>query len=93
MAQNTTVTIPAQTWTEMTNSNITSVTFQNVGNYQCSVKATTGSAPSTLFGAVEYDAGQGERNVALSSLFPGVAGAVRLWAYSDIGTSMMVSHA
>jgi hypothetical protein len=35
----------------------------------------------------------GERNVAMSDLFPGLSGADRLWGYSGAGGRVMVSHA
>jgi hypothetical protein len=94
MAQNTTITVPAATWTELTNADITSITFQNVGSNYILIKATTNdTAPTTFTGAIRYNPGQGERNVALSDLFPGLAGRDRVWAYADNITPVVVSHA
>jgi hypothetical protein len=60
------------------------------GNY----KATTdGTAPTTTTGGFRYNPGQGERNVALSDLFPGIASRDRLWCYSTDGSAVVVSHA
>lgn len=93
MAQNTTKTLTAGGWTQLTDADVTSITFQNIGGYHVLVKGTTdATAPTDTTGAVRYNPGQGERNVALSDLFPGIA-AVRVWAYSDQGISVMVSHA
>jgi hypothetical protein len=94
MAQNTTITIPAAAWTQITDANITSITFQNVGINHSLIKATSGTtAPTTTVGGFRYNPGQGERNVAMSDLFSGVSGANRVWAYSTDGSSVVVSHA
>jgi hypothetical protein len=94
MAQNTTISVPAATWTQLTDADITSITFQNVGSNHVVIKATTdGTAPTNLSGGFRYNPGQGERNVALSDLFPGIASRDRLWCYSTDGSSMVVSHA
>ena len=94
MAQNTTITVPAATWTQLTDADITSITFQNVGSSYILITATTdATAPTTSSGAIRYNSGQGERNVALSDLFPGLALRDRLWAYSDNITPVVVSHA
>jgi hypothetical protein len=94
MAQNTTIAIPAATWTQLTDADITSITFQNVGSNHIIVKATTdGTAPTSTDGGFRYNPGQGERNVFLSDLFPGIASRDRLWAYSTDASSVVVSHA
>ena len=94
MAQNTTITVPAGAWTQLTDADITSITFQNIGSNHIMVKATTdGTAPTNYASAIRYNPGQGERNVALSDLFPGLAGRDRLWAYATDATQVVVSHA
>ncbi len=94
MAQNTTVSLPAATWTQLTDANASSITFQNVGSNYIIIKATVGAvAPTTNAGAIRYNPGQGERNVLLSDLFPGVTGANRVYAYADAITPVVVSHA
>ena len=93
MAQNTTITVPARTWTQLTDADITAITFQNIGSNYILIKATTdASAPTTSAGGIRYNPGQGERNVALSDLFPGIAGK-RIWAYAEDAASVVVSHA
>jgi hypothetical protein len=93
MPQNTNITVPPDTWTLLTDADVTAVTFQNMGN-DLLIKGTVGAvAPTTLLGAVSYFPGGGERNVLLSDLFPGVSGRNRLYAYSPGGTSVFVSHA
>lgn len=94
MAQNTTITIPAAAWTQITDADITSITFQNVGSNHILIKATSGAtAPTTAVGGFRYNPGQGERNVTLADLFSGVSSANRVWAYSTDGSSVVVSHA
>ena len=94
MPQNTTISVPAVTWTQLTNADITSITFQNVGSNHVVIKATTdGTAPTSTAGGFRYNPGQGERNVALSDLFPGIASRDRLWCYSTDGSAVVVSHA
>ncbi len=93
MAQNTTLTIAANTWTQLTNSNVATITFQNVGSNHILIKATIDtSEPTDNTGALRYNPGQGERNAALSDLFPGIAG-VRVWARPTEVTQVVVSHA
>ena len=92
MAQNTTMTLTAATWTQLTDANVTTITFQNTGARYIQVKGTTdATAPTDATGALRYNPGQGELNTALSDLFPGIS-AVRVWAYSDIAVPVMVSH-
>ena len=93
MAQNTDIPLPTATWTQLTDADVTSITFQNKSGDYILVKGTVGaSAPSDDDGAVRYNPGQGERNVSLSDLFPGVA-ATRVYAYAPTGAEVMVSHA
>lgn len=94
MPQNATKNVAAATWTQLTDSNISAVTFQNISGNFVLVKATVGAtAPTNLDGAVRYNPGQGERNVALSDLFPGISGANRLYAYAQDGAAVVISHA
>lgn len=93
MAQNTTISIPKTAWTQLTDANVTAITFQNIGGQFALIKGTTGAtAPTDATGSIRYNPGQGERNVAMSDLFPGVT-AVRLWAWCSTATEIMVSHA
>jgi hypothetical protein len=93
MAQNTTILVPALTWTELTNDDVTSITFQNRTGYPVFVKGTEDdTAPSDASGAIRYNPGQGELNVELADLFPGIT-AVRLWAFAEIASEVTVSHA
>ena len=93
MAQNTDIHLVADTWTELTNANVTSITFQNKGSFYVLVKGTTSaSAPTNEDGAIRYNAGQGELDTSLAEMFPGI-GALRLFAKAPKPISVMVSHA
>lgn len=94
MPQNTTITVPRETWTLLTDADITSITFQNTSSNHIVIKATTDTtAPTSTAGGFRYNPGQGERNIAMADLFPGLAGADRLWAYAPDGGIVVVSHA
>jgi hypothetical protein len=94
MAQMTTVSVPAATWTQITNADATAITFQNVGEGDLYVKGTVGAnAPSTTDGALQYASRQGERNATLSELFPGVSGVNRVYVWSQRAGSVSVNHA
>jgi len=95
MATNSTVSLDAGEWEEITASDVSSITFQNISPYPVFVRATTGDAPTETeaFGAIRYNPGQGERNVQLSDLFPGVVDADRVFVYSDGKATVFVSHA
>lgn len=94
MPRNTTVTVSKWTWVELTDADVTSITFVNEGGSPMLVKATTGSAPTDLLGGITYRSGEGEKLADLADLFPGVTGADRVWAYGIVDvTYAMVSHA
>lgn len=96
MPQNTTIILTKSQWTLLTNTDIGGgVTFQNQSAYSISVVATgTVAAPTSADGALTYLPMSGElSDISLSTLFPGVAGANRLWAFCDIDVKVMVSHA
>lgn len=93
MAQNTSIQIPRYEWTQITDADVAAITFQNVGGNSIAIKGTVdATAPTNADGALRYHQGRGERNVSLADLFPGIA-AVRLWAYSEGGSHVAVSHA
>jgi hypothetical protein len=96
MPQQASYIVPKWTWTMLTDADATTVTFINSGGATMLVEATAGTtAPATIAGAYPYRPGQGENSaVTLAVLFPGVAGANRLWAYGrDDTTSCEISHA
>lgn len=93
MPQHTTYTVGGS-WVLLTDTNVTSVTFQNIGNTSMWITSTNGTdAPTAGAERLKYAPGQGERNVLLTDLTPGVSGANRLWARSSGGAgTVFVSH-
>lgn len=95
MPRQTTVAVTT-TPTELTDANVTAITFQNVGIHDVWVRATAGATPpaADLAGWLKYEVGQGERNAELADLFPGVTGADRVWGITVGGfVGVLVSHA
>lgn len=95
MAKNTSVTTTPEAWTELTDGDVSAITFQVLGSHGVRVAATVGngSEPASTADVVYYFQGQGERNVSLADLFPGITGANRVWAWSNAETTVFVSHA
>lgn len=94
MPRNQTVTV-ASTWTQITDADVTSITFQNVSGCALFVQPTVGATPpsANTIGLV-YQPYQGERNVALADLAPGLA-ATRVYARFEAiqSAQVWVSHA
>ena len=78
MAQSST-TSATQDWTEITDANITRITIQNQGLVPLEVKATTGATPTDSDGAIVIPENGILINEYLADLFPGVAGADRVF--------------
>ena len=94
MARTTVLSIPALTWTQITNDDVTTITFQNRSEYDCYIAVTTDTnAPTDLSTAVKYGPGQGENSLTLSTAFDGTSGADRVWVYARDPLDFFVSHA
>ncbi len=94
MARSEDLIIPAKTWTEITNSDVSSITFQNKSaSIPMQVQSTVGSVQPTGVEGVLYTAGTGEFGLSLSSGFAGVTGANRVWVYANQQIEVFVSHA
>lgn len=95
MPQNTTKDLDADTWTQLTDADVTAITFQNRGEASILIAVTaTASAPSDTNGAIRYEPGQGEAGIALSDLQPGVSSGARVYALAEGGPAdVFVSHA
>lgn len=93
MAKNTTMSLPQREWTELTDADVSSVTVQNQSGYDIYLLATAGTAPSLLGGAILVQPYKIAEALSLASVWPGVTGPVRLFAYAPNGASVMVSHA
>jgi hypothetical protein len=96
MPQNTTVTYPANTWTQITDASVTAIRVQNQSIFTVSLSATSSAvAPTNLSGAIELAGGETlAADLTLAQLFPGVTGATRLWVY-PVGhpAVLSISHA
>lgn len=89
----TSVHAPTYTWVELTEGTTSFITFQNVGYSSVFVKATASAAePVDTEGALEFPAASQAVSYTLMEMFPGIAGANRLWAYAPFDTSVAVSH-
>lgn len=94
-ARNDNVTLPAGVWTQITDGDVTALRVQNIGSGAVFIKARVGAgALSSLGGAICLDAlGMIPATTPLADLFPGVSGANRVYALSDAGGIVSVSHA
>lgn len=95
-AKNTLVAV-SPVWTQLTDSDVVGLTFQNQGpNVMINVTVGAGSPPPANNGVV-YPTTLGEiSSVTLAVDFPGVAGANRVWARvveGNANSNIFVSHA
>ncbi|UXU79587.1 hypothetical protein GB880_007015 [Paracoccus sp. SMMA_5_TC] len=84
-------------WVQLTVADVTAISFQVIAGAEVHITGTDGPVPPGPGAAGwQYAPGQGERNVALADLFPGIA-ASRVWAQASGGGGVpgrvMVSHA
>lgn len=94
MARSEDLKISANVWTEITANDVTKITFQNKSNsLPILVQVTVGSVAPTVQDGTKYEPYQGEYDLTLSSAFPGVVGANRVWVYSSRNVEVFVSHA
>ena len=95
MPQNLSMNV-TQSWTLLTDANVTEVTFQNIGGSPIFIHGTNGATPvpSDTLEGIRYEERQGELKTPLADLFPGVSGVNRLWARGVRGGGrVFVSHA
>lgn len=95
MAQNNNISCTAQTWTLLTNSDVTALRAQNRGTLPCYLQGTVGAnAPSNSDGAISLAPGDVlAADLTLAQLFPGVSGANRVYALCATTSVISVSHA
>lgn len=95
MARNETIVLTKGVWTQVTNANAAALRLTNLGQYTIQLKATNGAvAPADVSGAVPLRSGETlAADLTLAQLWPGVAGANRVYALSFEGASVSVSHA
>ena len=94
-ARNDNVTLAAGAWTQITDGDVTALRVQNVGTGAIWIKARVGAgALASLGGAICLDSMVAiGADMTLADLFPGIAGANRVYAWSDNGGLVSVSHA
>ncbi len=93
MPQTTTITLPAGEFVLLTDADVSALTFQNVDPDDLwLIGSVDETEPTSLEGALLVEHGDGGRNLALADLWPGSA-FVRVFAYSEPGGRVMVSHA
>ncbi|WP_226552983.1 hypothetical protein [Celeribacter naphthalenivorans] len=97
MAQNITQTCSADTWTQLTDADITAARVQNAGALEVYIQATSGTTPPTSTGgSITLKAGEVLPSTwTLAEIFPGVSSAARLWARPSGGIDghVSISHA
>lgn len=95
MAQNTTIAVPARTWTLLTDSNVTAIRAQVRGYRTVELVGTVGATPpSDTTGSITLaDYGILTSDLTLAVLFPGVSGANRVYAWCEQDAQVGVSHA
>jgi anti-sigma-K factor RskA len=95
MARSDTLTIPPQTWTQLTNADAAAVRVQHNGGPDVYLQGTVGATPpSALAGAVVLrftDTITADQTLA--GLFPQPSGVNRLYAWSEGTATVSVSHA
>lgn len=94
MPQNANVAVPAKTWTQITNGNITGLRVQQQGPGAVLLQATVGAvAPSDAAGSYRLTEDEPAALLTLANIWPGVVGANRVYAWSEMATTVSVSHA
>jgi len=95
MARNNNVDIPLATWTQLTNANASAIRVQSVSATEMMLQATNGvTAPTTLVGVIVLTGGNVlAADLTIAQLWPGVAGANRVWAFANAVSVASVSHA
>ena len=95
MARNDNVEIPPYVWTQLTNANASSIRVQSVSATEMILQATNGAtAPSTMLGTIVLGGGNVlAADMTIAQLWPGVAGANRVWAFANTPSVASVSHA
>lgn len=93
MARNQELLTPPQgTWVEMTNGDVTEITFQ-VRNGKIEIRGTVGTAAPTQDWGFIYDEREGHLNIPLSTLFK-AAEINRVWLRAvEFQSSVVVDHA
>lgn len=95
MARHTTIDLTSDTYTELTNADVTSITIAATGGDIWLFPTTTAGSPGLdNVGAILLPRGQALINEALADLFPGVASVARVHGRAQgVAAKAYVSHA
>lgn len=97
MAQHTIKTLAPATWAELTDADVSAITFQNVGDDDVYIVVqTTDTMPTgtpVANNAYRYGPKTGEINVTLANMALGLTSPDRVFAYAPNGGAVLVSHA
>lgn len=95
MAFHDNVALVKGVWRQVTNGNVTALRVQNRGGYPVFLQATIGEVePADLRGALELRPGDTlAADLTLAQLWPGVAGANRIYAWCASNSEVSASHA
>ena len=91
-ARNTDVTV-GSTYTQLTDNDVSNISFQNKGSGILEVVAVASGTPAETVNGVIYAEREGEDNLVLADHWLGVTGPVRVWArFADSTGPVWVSH-
>lgn len=99
MPRNAIVTIPLRSWTELTANDVVAISVQCQSGSPVRLTATTGATPAappddSVATFVLIPGAHLPASVWLTDLWPGIAGAKRVWAWTEgTGGRCAVSHA
>lgn len=95
MPRNDTLTIPPNTWTEVTVNDITTFSLQ-VRRGDCHIKGTVGSVAPTDFNGAFFLHNREEfaflNNANLQNMFGGAGLVTRLFVHSSEGATITINH-
>lgn len=94
MARNETIVVNQDSWTQLTNADVTTATWQTTGPADVYIMgAASAVAPVASVDGLIYEVLQGELGRTLADVFSGIT-PVRLYAKSTNGNSkVFISHA
>lgn len=93
MPQNRTITVTAGQWTQITDANVTEITFVNQGGLPILVNATVDGNPPSEIDGMKFPSREGVASMEISKMFPGVPAAARVWVWARQAQDVFVSHA
>lgn len=95
MPRHETVACSEGEFTELTNADVASLTFQVLSGASVHIVVKNGAAiPANTSGSLRYSKGQGEVGKLLADIAPGITSPNRVFAFSTEGTAQIsVSHA